>query len=200
MRHGRLLLQGPRFAIPGSRGRERCADPESPRCNRSALSRRTRGRPARAALQNGAEETSSSVNEFDLAEVAVLFLVRSGREEESVLVAGVSAVAEADSPEPVDRKRVGTFAEATHVMPRAGRVVAEGVDLPVSEVAHEQTPAEPAEIIGRHRHAPRRVERAVRADFGDQIPVAVELADKAIADAGDVVLSALLRVGHEDRA
>src|SRR5262245_7344386 len=160
---------------------------------------KSKGRLWRAA-HGCRPRAGASVNEFDLAEVAVLFFVRSGREEESVLVAGISTVAEADSPEPVDRERVGAFAEATRVMPLARRVVTEGVDFSVSEVAHDQTPAEPAEIIGRHRHAPRRVERAVRADSRDQVPVAVELADEAIADARDVVLSALLRVGHENRA
>src|SRR5207244_11695734 len=90
-------------------------------------------------------------------------------------------------------------AQASRAVPLAAPVLAEGVELAVAEVADDQTAAEPSEILWRHRHAPGRVQQAVRADPRDEVAVGIELPDEAVSDPGDVVLAALQRVADEDR-
>ena len=91
------------------------------------------------------------LDELDLSEIAVLFLVRARGEIEDVLLPGSRPVAEPDTPEAVDRDRVPALAQLAGVVPMPGRVLAVRVDPAVAEVADQQAAAETAEVRRRLR-------------------------------------------------
>lgn len=139
------------------------------------------------------------VVDFDLAVVPVRLSVRPGGEVERVRGAGSLAVAEAEALESVDGQEVTMPPQEAREVPVSPGSPAIGVDFAIAKVANEQAAAEPAEVLRRHREAPRRIQDRVRRDPRDEISVLVELANEAVPDAGNVVDSVLLRVRDEDR-
>jgi hypothetical protein len=57
----------------------------------------------------------------------------------------------------------------------------ERVDAPITKIADQQVTAEPAERGGGQCETPGRVERAVRREAVDEVPIGVELIDEPIA-------------------
>src|ERR1041384_5808241 len=57
---------------------------------------------------------------------------------------------------------------------------------PLAEVADQRVAGERAEALGRDRHSPRRVERAVRRNAGDEVAVRSEHADETEPRAVDL--------------
>src|SRR5260370_31327787 len=73
------------------------------------------------------------------------------------------------------------------------------VDLPIAEVANQDVVREYAKRRGRARHAPRRIEMAVRGEALHKIAVGVEDVDDAVSRLVHRVMSRLVlqRGGHE---
>src|SRR6266545_2276510 len=139
------------------------------------------------------------LRDFDLAEVAVLLVVRPRGEIESVGRAGAGAVAEANAPQPVDDEVSVVAAQAATVTPFAFLVFAVGVDPAIAEVADEQTAPESAEVRRRHCDAPRGVQLTMRGHRRDEIAVGIEFAHETVTLSRDVIHPRFQRVGDENR-
>src|SRR5579862_3226531 len=106
------------------------------------------------------------VRGVDRSEQPVVLTVRAGREVERVRRAVVRcAAAELEGPEAVDRD-LAARGRLKRPGPPVGavRLLLEGVDPPVAEVADEQVAAEGAEARGRLGEPPRRVQVAALPD------------------------------------
>ena len=113
----------------------------------------------------------------DAAVETVLLVFDTGGEEERVGRLVLHAVAERDAPQSFDDYVLVVARAQSSEVCTDERV--EGVDLAVTEVADEQQVAEAAEARGRERHAPRRVEGAVRDQALQEEAVGVEHVDDA---------------------
>src|SRR5579862_4379297 len=168
---------------------------------RPRLTCKRRGRDAVAVVIQLIESSGS-----DRAEQTVLLAARSRSEVERRRRPGGGAVAELETPEPVDRdERAVAVAQLSLVHPLAAAAILIRGDAAVAEVADQQVTAEHAEAGGRcHRKPPRCVRRRVRPSTGldasDKLPVDRVLVHVPGPTAGDIVvlLRVLLRVGHED--
>ena len=111
-----------------------------------------------------------------------------------------AAVARRQRPEIADGDRLAV--DAVQLADELVVVQIVGVDCAVAEIADQQVAGELAEILRRDRQSPRRVERPVGGDTGDQFAAERELVDVTVARAGHVVVLelVLLGVGHEQMA
>src|SRR5262249_27234817 len=107
-------------------------------------------------------------------------------------------VSKANAPQPVDSDVVSAILQPTCGSELAIRSLAERIDETVTEITHEETAAELSEIVGRHRDAPRRVERAMRCDPSQQLAARTELADEAVTNTGFVINASAFCICDED--
>src|SRR5262249_52771481 len=139
----------------------------------------------------------------DASEDAVRPVARARGEVQRGRRTGKAAVAEREPPEAVDPDRPAAGEpEGTVRLPVSVGLPLVRVDLPVAEVADQQVAADAAEHRRRHRHAPRRIERALAGHAAEQVSAGVEHVDEAEPRARYVepLRLVLLRVGDEERA
>src|SRR5262249_45706510 len=139
----------------------------------------------------------------DTSEDAVRPVARARGEVQRGRRTGRAVVAEREPPQALDLDRPAAGEpEGTVRLPVSVGLPLVGVDLPVAEVADEKVAADVAEHRRRHRHAPRRVERALAGHTAEQVSAGVEHVDEAEPRARNVepLRLVLLRVGDEERA
>ena len=107
---------------------------------------------------------------LETTEETVVLCSTAGGEVEFIKIAAVTTVTEFQPPQPRVDKRI-SFAVEHLAEVRAGCGI-ERIDRAIAEVANQQIIAESAEIAGRKRHAPRRIERAAGNKSSDKIAIA----------------------------
>src|SRR5262245_51451349 len=84
-------------------------------------------------------------HEFDLSEVAVLLFIRARGEVQHIRQTGRGTIAEPDAPQAVDDERFLILPQFSLMMELSVPIGAVGVDLAITKVPDEKTPAEAAE-------------------------------------------------------
>src|SRR5262245_9309455 len=126
----------------------------------------------------------------------MLLLVRAGGEVKLAGIPSIAAVANDETPQPVDDDRfpIGV----THLVNKRAVVRIEDVDMPVAEISDPQLSRQCPEISRCYRHAPGRLEVAALSESLEEITIEVEHIHDATAFARYVVARVRVpdRVGH----
>src|SRR5262249_11668125 len=128
----------------------------------------------------------------------VLLVVRAGGEIKLAGIPSIAAVANDETPQPVDDDRLPRFRVAHLLNKRAaGRI--EDVDMPLAEISDPQRARQCPETSRCYRHAPGRLEVAALSESLEEIPIEVEHVHDATAFARYVIARVRVpdRIGHK---
>jgi hypothetical protein len=110
----------------------------------------------------------------------------SGGKIQCVRVAAATTIAEAQPPKSMDCDWIA--ATIRQLSEEGARDRIEGVNAAIAKIADQEVTPELAESGRRERHAPWGIQRSLRGKTAEQVAVQVELIDKSMSRAGDVIV------------